>query len=96
MLHCWGCAVFLPPDADSQLCRLAGEQTTLGVPPSEKSRDWALTVTFLCNLDLSIYTSAAVLFIDMTPLYLLSAENRCSLFTDHKSKFGHNSGAAKI
>ena len=46
----------------------------------EKSREWALTVDvfFLCNLDLSIYTSAAVLFIDMTPLYLLSAENRCS------------------
>ena len=38
---------------------------------------WQLTF-FLCNLDLSIYTSAAVLFIDMTPLYLLSAENRCS------------------
>ena len=53
---------------------------------------WQLTFFFLCNLDLSIYTSAAVLFIDPT----VSSFRWKQVFTDHKSKFGHNSGTAKI
>ena len=74
---CTGCAaVFPPPDAESQLCRWAGEQTIVCRAATEKSslylEEWAsLVVTEFymtcCDLDLSLDMSAAVLFNDTLP-----------------------------
>ena len=54
-------------------------QHLVGVPPWEKSREWALTVTFFIPpWSVNLQFTHLRLCFSLTPLYLLSAENRCS------------------
>ena len=69
---CTGCAVFPPPDAESQLCRRTGEQTAVwaAIEKTFSNLEESVSVSvrefcmISCDLDLSIDSSAAVLFND--------------------------------